>query len=331
MNIMNWIWFRLGKRHWNKRDLERALYYMRKGERAITDMSDHMIYAELLHNDGHSEEALTYLGQVARTAPDHRVHERRAYILRELGRDHDAIEDLNEAIRLNDDHYLTWFTRGITHKDLQQYDKAIADLKESMRREQQDTVISTYYELGMAYYESGNPKEAVIYFSKSVELPDRAIPIYYYMLAACLDLLDRLPDAVRALQAGIRLLTRYQEEEDGGYALFARSTNYSYEAFLIFQQQVRDSCDFRRVLADLYFRLGQYHDAERSIEEGLARFPDAHELYLKRAELRHHSGHKEEAKADLKQAIERSPDDYRAYFELARIYRRMVWRRTPSN
>ncbi|MGV2806780.1 hypothetical protein GNF85_24935, partial [Clostridium perfringens] len=126
------------------------------------------------------------------------------------------------------------------------------DLKESIKREDDSTVISTYYELGMTFYESGNPAEAAHYFRLSIEKPERAIPMYYYMLSVSLDLMDHVQEAVGVLQEGIQLADRYEAEADGGYALFADSTNYSYGACQTCQRQVREAYSFRKPMADLY-------------------------------------------------------------------------------
>lgn len=321
MKLMKRIWFRIGNHYRKKRDFEQALKYMRKGESAITSFNDKLHYAELLHNSGHSEEAVAYLGRVIDTSGSHRAYERRAHILRELNREREAIEDLNEAIRLNADNYMNWYTRGIAHKDLNQYEEAIRDLKESIKREDRSTVISTYYELGMTFYESGNPAEAAHYFRLSIQEPERAIPMYYYMLSVSLDLMDHVQEAVGVLQEGIQLADRYEAEADGGYALFAGSTNYSYGAFQTFQRQVREAYSFRKSMADLYVQLGDMGQAEHYLSEAIERYPDSYELYLKRAEVFNRSGNKNAAKADLEWAIEAAPDDYRAYFDMARIYR----------
>ena len=207
MKLMKRIWFRIGNHYRKKRDFEQALKYMRKGESAITSFNDKLHYAELLHNSGYSDEAVAYLGRVIETSGSHRAYERRAHILRELNREREAIEDLDEAIRLNADNYMNWYTRGIAHKDLNQYEEAIRDLKESIKREDDSTVISTYYELGMAYYESGNPAEAAHYFRLSIQKPERAIPMYYYMLSVSLDLMDHVQEAVGVLQEESSWLT----------------------------------------------------------------------------------------------------------------------------
>ncbi|WP_235439772.1 tetratricopeptide repeat protein [Paenibacillus sp. DMB20] len=208
------MWLKLGSRYRKKQDLEKALRYMTKGRKAIVSLNDQIDYAELLHHAGQSEEAIAYLGQVIEQKGAARAYERRAHILRDLDREEEAILDLNEAIAINSDHYLTWYTRGIAYKDLGKYDEAVRDLKESIRREDQDTVISTYYELGMTYYENGNPAEAVQCFRESIKIPERTIPMYYFMLARCLDMTDQVQEALTALLQGVELADRYEAEPD---------------------------------------------------------------------------------------------------------------------
>jgi len=321
MKLMKRIWLRIGNYYRKKQDFEQALKYMRKGEGGITSFNDKLLYAELLHNGGYSDEAIDYLGRVIETTGSHRAYERRAHILREMDRELEAIADLDQAIALNADNYMNWYTRGIAYKDLNRYEEAIRDLKESIKREDPSTVISTYYELGMTYYESRNPAEAANCFRTSIKEPSRAIPMYYYMLSVCLDLMDELEEAVIVLQEGIRLADRYEAEADQGYALFASSTNYSYGAFLSFQRQMREAYSFRKHMADLHLQLGAFDKALTYITEAIERYPEAYELYLKRADIHKKSGSMQSAKADLERAIEAAPDDYRGYFELARLYR----------
>ncbi|SMF89717.1 Tetratricopeptide repeat-containing protein [Paenibacillus uliginis N3/975] len=321
MIFIDRIWLRIGNYYRRRQDTEKALKYIRKGQKAIQSLNDQIIYAELLHYTGHSDEAVEYLGQVIEWKGAGRAYERRAHILREMNREEEAITDLNEAILLDGDNYLTWYTRGIAYKDLGKYDEAIRDLKESIKREDRSTVISTYYELGMTYFESGNPAEAVSCFKESISLPDRVIPMYYFMLARCLDLIDSVEEALTVLRQGIELADRYEAEADQGYGLFDASTNYSYGAFMTFQRQTKESFSFRRLLADLYLQLGQYEKGVAAASEGLQKYAGAVELYLKRAEIYAAWGKNHQAKEDLELALHQDPNDFRAYFELARLYR----------
>lgn len=321
MIFMDRIWLKIGNYYRRRQDTEKAFKYIRKGRKAIQSLDDQIVYAELLHYNGHSDEALAYLGEVIEWKGAGRAYERRAHILREMNREEEAIVDLDEAIRINSDNYLTWYTRGIAYKDLGKYDEAIRDLKESIKREDQSTVISTYYELGMTYYESGNPTEAVACFKESISLPDRVIPMYYFMLARCLDLIDSVEESLTVLRQGIELADRYEAEADQGYGLFDESTNYSYGAFMTFQRQIKESFSFRRLLADLYLQLGQYEKGVAAASEGLQKYTGAVELYLKRAEIYRAWGKNHLAKEDLELALHQDSNDFRAYFDLARLHR----------
>lgn len=321
MLLLDRIWLKLGSYYRGRQDLEKALKYIRKGQKALKSLNDQIIYAELLHHTAHSDEAIAYLGQVIDRTGAARAYERRAHILRELNREEEAILDLNEAIELNSDNFMNWYTRGITYKDMGKYEEAIRDLKESIKREDASTVISTYYELGVTYYENGNPADAVLCFKESVKNPERAIPMYYFMLARCLDLVNSMEEAVTVLKKGVALSDRYEAESDQGYAIFDGATNYSYGAFMTFQKQTKDNFSFRRLLADLYMQLGQYEKGVEAATEGLQIYTGAVELYLKRAEIYAAWGKKAEAIEDFGLAMHQDEHDFRAYFELARLYR----------
>ncbi|WP_246246113.1 tetratricopeptide repeat protein [Paenibacillus lemnae] len=318
---MDRIWLWMGKQYRKKQDLEKALQYMEKGRSAIQALDDQMGYIELLHHTGRSEEALLFLGEVIDQRGAARAYERRAHILRELNRDEEAIADLNEAIGLNRDYYMNWYTRGVTYKDLGDYEKAAADLKECIKREAPETVISTYYELGMTYYESGNPAAAIEWFRKSLQDADRSIPMYYFMLARCLNLTGEASEAEEVLLQGTALADKYEAEPDQGYTLFDQATNYSRGAFMTFQRQMKETYSFRLLLADLYLQLGRHEDGIAALTQGLEKYPGAVDLYLKRAQLQADWGKSDEAREDLELALHQDPDELRAYAELVRLLR----------
>lgn len=320
--MLDKLWLAQALRYHRKRQFEKALHYMRKGRHAIRSVENHLIFAELLEDAGHLEEALVHLKQVAAQTGEGRVYERRAHILRTLDRLEEAIRDLTNALEAGHDHYLVWYTRGLAYKALGKYEDAFRDLKESIRREDPQSATSTFYELGMAYYHSGNPAQAVSCLKESVSHPERAIPVYYYMLARCLDMTERTKEALEAILQGIELANRYAAEEDGGYALFDAETNYSYGAFQIFQEQIRDTYSFRWLLADIYLKLGMYEQGTAAATEGLDLYPDTPDLYIKRAELYAAWGKHEPAKEDLETAIRLAPDEPRPYLDLARLYRK---------
>ncbi|MFI2858231.1 tetratricopeptide repeat protein [Paenibacillus sp. JSM ZJ436] len=321
MRWRNRLWLRLAQRALKNRDRERALAYMDKGKDSISTLQDQIAYVNLLHGAGRSQEGLTLLGQIIDQKGASAAYERRAHLLRELGRGEEAITDLDEAIMLNKDNYLNWYTRGVLNRDLGKYEEAIRDLKQSISREGPESIISTYYELGMTYVESGDPAAATRWFQQSIQRPERSIPMYYFMLARCLCHEGKPEEAKQVLLQGVELADRYEAQADEGYALFDEATNYSRGAFLTFQRQMKESFSFRLLLADTNLQLGDIDGGLQAIAEGLARYPGEVELYLKRAMLLSAAGRADEAKENLRLAVHQEPDDLRAYAELLRLLR----------
>lgn len=319
--IVHRLWLRIGKFYLDRRSLERAVKFYRKGQDAITKLSERLSYADLLHASGYADEALSYIGHVIAISGSSAAYERRAHILRELSREEEAILDLDEAIKLNSDNYLSWYTRGLAYKDLGKYEESIHDFHESMTREDEDTIISTYYELAMAYYRSGNMKDAIFYFKKSISIPDKVCPNYYFMLSLSLYEQENMELSLSYLLQGIALLNAYEACPDDGYSIFSTSTNYSYGAFLTFRNESTRSYSYRWLLSDIYLNLDQDEQALNAINEAIDKYPNDYELLLKRATILKNLGKVSAAEEDLKQAGSIDPDQLRAYFDLASLYR----------
>lgn len=315
------ISLRIGKFYLQRRKLAKAAAFFRKGRRAIGTLNDQLAFAELLHNTGQPEDALAYLGEVIKQNNSSRAYERRAHILRELFREEEAIADLDEAIRMNDGNYINWYTRGLAYKDLGKFDEAIRDLKESIQREGEGTVVSTYYELAMAYFENSRFDEAAEYFRKCFAYERQAVPVYSLRLAQSLGELGSYSEAIEILLGGIALLDQYEAQPDQGYGLFAERTNYSYGAFKTFQRHIAPTYSFRLTLYEMYMKIDQHDKAEDALSDAIAKYPEASVLYFHRGLLRKREGKLPLAHSDFAQARRLEPDDYRAYFEQAKCYR----------
>ena len=98
--------------------------------------------------------------------------------------------------------------------------------------------------------------------------------MYYYMLSVSLDLMDHVQEAVGVLQEGIQLADRYEAEADGGYALFAGGTNYSYGAF---PDVSSGKCGRRILFGNLWrtctCKIGDIGQAEHYLSEAIERYP----------------------------------------------------------
>lgn len=317
------IWKLIGKYYGKKRNFKQAAKFLHKGRRSLTTVSEIGMLAESLHNIGQSDKSLSYLGDmIAKYPRSSHLHERRAHILREMHREEEAIADLDIAIKLNQGRYINWYTRGLAYKDLGKYEEAVRDLKESIAREGPSTVISTYFELAMAYFQSGQYEEAVDYFEKTIRTT-RAIPSYFYMLSRSLEELDRTQEAIDILTEGVSMLDYYESMPDKGYAHFAQTTNYSFGAFKTFQRMLAPTYSFRGSLSQLYIRIGNYERAEETMNQAIRLYPGESELYLRRGDFFLDLKQWEQASADYGKVIQLDSSNMKGHYQLAKVYRQM--------
>lgn len=315
------LWGKIGHHYARKKKYSIAAKYLSRAKPSSLKLEQKISLAESLHYTGKSEEAASYLKEVIRDHPSIGwIHERRAHILREMYREEEAIEELDEAIRLDGDHYMNWYTRGLAHKDLGHYEEAIHDLKESIRREDASSVISTYYELAMVFYQSERYEEALPYFEKTLS-SSKVIPNYYFMHAITLEELGRTPEAIDTLLKGKILLDKYRSRPDQGYAIFAETTLYSYGAFLTFQRLLEPTFAFRLTLFRLYAGAGDHDSAQAMIDEVILMFPGTAELFFQRGKWHSEQGKMEEAIRDFDECIRLEPAHVQAMLGKANTYR----------
>lgn len=322
MNLFAHYHLRRGRHFLKKRMLTQALTHYSKLTLNDIPANEQVEYAMLYYETEQVEQALDLLNQIIDDdAHNDYGYERRAHILRELDKEEEALEDLDKAIRLNPNPYMYWYTRGLVHKDTGQLPEAIRDFKECIHREPEDTVLSTYYELGMCYYHNGDFAEASNVFRKILENRDKEIPIFYYRLAKTLQAQEQLKEAAACLESGIKVLDEFQAQPDRGKQWLFDRVQYGVGAFRNFQLEIQRSASFRLDLADIYESLGQYEAVQAACSSALALYPDRAELYVKRAAANRYLENWEQAGHDLDTAMELDKHYLEPYFEKALLYR----------
>jgi tetratricopeptide (TPR) repeat protein len=88
-------------------------------------------------------------------------------------------------------------------------------------------------------------------------------------------------------------------------------------------QRAPNHAECRHALTGLLVRVGRRNDAERMVQEWLAREPKLAAAYAEDGWLWYQSGDLPRAQARLHQALELDPHDTRALVELARVYEAM--------
>ncbi|MFC5467576.1 tetratricopeptide repeat protein [Cohnella suwonensis] len=310
----------MAKRQHKRQKLLSALRWYGKWGEARMSAEEKIDYAGLLHDLGQSDRALALLELVLKSGEYAHAYERRAHIYNERGREEDAVADMDHAIRLDPEPYIYWYTRAVAHHDLGRYEEAVNDFREALRR-RDDSKASTYYELGNVYMKTGRFPEAEDSYRRAATDPDKAIPHYYYRLAQSLERSDNIPDALIAIEAGIRLQDEWRKTEDKGAAAIRFRTNYSPAAVASFIGSADDEYGFRPYRARLLEASGRTDEALRTIEQTLVHYPDEPELELRRGCLIRDAGRAAEAAEAFERLTAREPSFLPAYMELATTHR----------
>ncbi|GIP41206.1 hypothetical protein J31TS4_44860 [Paenibacillus sp. J31TS4] len=293
-----------GRRLLTGRNLPEALKAYEKVAFAKLPERDQVNVAVIHHELGRSERALELLGEVLARCESDFGYERRAHILREQDREEEALDDLEQAIRLNPDPFMYWYTRGLALKDLGRYEEATRDLEECVKREPEDSVVSTYYELGMCYYHAEQYEEAERIFRKVLTYEDKEIPIFAYRLAKVLELLGKDEEAIVYLKRAIERHGLFEVLPDSGEREIYERTSYGPGAFRTFQTEVDRTAAFRRDLAVLLLNRGDSEEGLEVVNGALERYPEDEGLYLLRANLNRQLQRWEPCASDLDRALE---------------------------
>ncbi|MCD9021785.1 tetratricopeptide repeat protein [Cohnella silvisoli] len=310
----------MAKRLHKQQKLQQSLrWYDRWGSDKMT-ADERVDYAGLLHDVGKSEQAVDVLTAMLQKVAHSHAYERRAHIYNELGKDEEAIADLNEAIRLDPGPYIYWYTRAISHHDRGEFDLAVQDFKEALKR-REDSKASTYYELGNVYMKIGNFTEAEACYRQACANPDKAISHYYYRQAQALEQLNRLEDAQSVLLEGIKLQDRWAKLADRGAAMLKERTNYSHAAVASFIKGAQEEFGFRLYESRLFETRGELADSLASIDKALQFYPNAAELQLRKGNLLRQLERNKEAVEVLIRLKDNNPVWLPAYMELSTTYR----------
>jgi tetratricopeptide (TPR) repeat protein len=277
-------------------------------------------YAGMLHECGRSAQAIEVLTNLLEQTGNAHAYERRAHIYNELGQEEEAIADLNAAIELDSRPYLYWYTRAISHNNRSEYEQAISDFKEVLKR-REDSKASTYYELGNVYMKVGQFEEAEACYRSAASESAKAIPHYYFRLSQALERLGRLDEALDELSTGISLQRQWRGQEARGTSNYKERTKYSPAAIATFIQTAEEEFDFLLFKSKLHEATGDIDEALVAIESALEGYPNAAELHLRKGNLLRRVQRPEEAASVLTQLMESNPLWLPAYMELSALYR----------
>lgn len=279
----------------------------------------HFLYEEFEF----TSEAIELLTLVIEKAKSAYAHSKRANILFEIDKNEDALFDLDEAIRLSPETSLYWYNRGLAKSALQNYEGAITDFNETIKREDDHSQFSTYYELARAYVDMQDYKEAANILQYLVEDWNRALPHYYLELGLSLEELGELEKAIISLEKGRELLLQFEAEQDKGLSAFLERANYNHSAYTKLRDSIRNHFDFHLPLARLYRYVGLWSYAEDMLKKAILINAESSEPYFEWVRLYQAQNNEEEALRILVTLNEKFPAYPIAIYWLADYYYRL--------
>ncbi|TJY44181.1 tetratricopeptide repeat protein [Cohnella pontilimi] len=312
----------MAHRSWRKGQRNRALRWFRQAGTSMLTPQDQVRYAGLLHESGDSDQALRILNALLLRNPDPAAHERRAHIFSEMGRDAEAIADLNEAIRLDPEPSMYWYARAIAHNEQGAYELAARDFTEALSRND-DTKISTYFELGSVYMKLGKIPEAEACYRLAAEDPELVIPHYHHRHAMVLEAMNRDEEALEAVRKAVRLYDTWRNMPDRGASEIKRRTNYSPAGVRSFLQGAEEEYGFRLYESRLLEKMECWDEALDALEAALSIYPGAAELLLRKGIMLRQSGRPQEAEKLFQDLKFQNPVWLPAYLELCTTYRQL--------
>lgn len=97
----------------------------------------------------------------------------------EEGQLNDAIETFNIAVRVSSEHVETYLYRGACHRELKQYENAIADFDRAITLNPKK-VFEYTFKAGKAFFKEGRLNDAIEMFSIAVRVSSKHVGTYLY-------------------------------------------------------------------------------------------------------------------------------------------------------
>ena len=136
----------------------------------------------------------------------------RAHCLLVLGKNRAALADLDRAIRIYPRYVNAWFNRAVVLNNLGDVDGAISNFREVLSligayEENNQYSRNTNFYLGMIYLNAGNAREALNYFSETLNIDGKHGAALYYRASTQLRLKE-IPGAIDDLEKALLYLER---------------------------------------------------------------------------------------------------------------------------
>lgn len=176
--------------------------------------------------------------------------------------------------------------------------------------------------LGWAYYKAGNPEKAIQVLTRALELDDSLADVHFHLATILYDLKE-LDKAVEHFRATVALDPENAFALNNLAYLFSeRGTNLK-EGLELVQQALAlqpENSAFLDTRGWLFYRLGNYEEADAHVSRAIELQPEVSELHLHKGQIALARGRYQVATDNFEKALTYEPKNQELARLLARIY-----------
>ena len=248
--------------------------------------------------------------RIDRTSANVYRHQGRQY--ENLEKYHRAIQSYSNSIGLTPS-YKAFIDRGVIHRYLGSYDKAIEDFGEALQLSKSRP--EPYYHKGLTYYRMAHYQDAIEHGEKALQLDQKPYH-HHYLLGKCYAQLKEFKKAIAHFSQAI------VAQPDRSYLYCDRGDSYYLvdqieNALADYKQAVQANPKDAQALrgqANCYDALGSYEHALQLYSQSLQIDPHNAQAYYNRGVVYLHSGKNHDAVDDFSEAIRLDQSDF-SYFQ----------------
>lgn len=291
-------------------DIDKNLkYYLKLAQEEPENKKVNFYLAELYDEMGDYDSAIKYYTKQIQIDPNPDYLANRAWILKKSGKTEYAVKDYEDIIKMKPDRYEYYIELAMLCFEMDNYERAVYLIKESMEFIDEQYMEMTYTILVKSYYRIQEYKEALKYAEDAIEKwPE--VNDFYVIAANCYVILG-------SFSKGIKLYTDKIEKETNlinkawfckkAASLYIRKQNNYKEALEWYYKAALYIPNDREIfnhIADTFRRMEKYSLALRYTEKQLS-ISDDFKIYAQIANIYYQMGSVEKSKEQYQKALEK--------------------------